>query len=152
MLSRYLANMKMIDLVGSGFGVSTFHVFQPIFKYKHRPSCNPFERDAGLSGIGTRRKDFHTTAYERMNELVSTYPPSPGFVWAADLNEAENGIMYVDRLHYAPVMSDRLAGFIARHIVDVLNSARPETRGPMPSGLSMEAVKEPMRASKGSDS
>lgn len=48
-----------------------------------------------------------------MADLVKANPQSEDFIWAADIQEHEESVLYVDHFHYSAQMSRLLAGFIA---------------------------------------
>jgi hypothetical protein len=48
-----------------------------------------------------------------MRSYVDAHPPAGDFLWCADIQEGVRNLLYVDRMHYSPEMSARVARCIA---------------------------------------
>lgn len=104
LIDRYLANKKMIEAVGTAFGVQPVFVWQPVmlhgFDTKRFP--NP-RRPQPLTGIGTAR----------MAERLKHARPPRNFIWAADIQGEVPDPLYVDPVHYAPNLCRAIARLTA---------------------------------------
>src|SRR5206468_4255584 len=110
---RYLANKRLIDGGAQAFGVVAAFVWQPVPTYKYdlhyhvRPG--PFGKH-----------EYSRYGYPRVAVLRGREPLGRNFLWCADIQEAATEPLYVDQVHYAPVMSEKIAACI----VDELRAQR----------------------------
>ena len=110
---RYLATVKLIQGMASALGLAAVSVVQPVPTYKYDLRYHWYQGSFG----GVERMRF---GYPRLAERVRAEPPGPHLVWCADIQEASRELLYVDRVHYTPVLSERLAACI----VDAIRERR----------------------------
>ena len=117
-LARYRRSKATIAAVGAAHGVRTVFVWQPVPTYKFPPG----DGDRWSFGPAT---PLVRDAYPRMATAHAAGELGRDFVWCADLAADGTESFYVDLVHYAPVLCER----IARCIADGLALAR---RGAVP--------------------
>jgi hypothetical protein len=106
LIRRYLANKAVIEAIGAAHGVRVVFVWQPVPTYKYDLSQHTYHESFGPHE-GSRR------GYPRMRSCVDAHPPGADFLWCADIQEGVRKLLYVDRMHYSPEMSARVARCIA---------------------------------------
>jgi hypothetical protein len=119
-VSRYLMNKRQIEAVAREFTVQPLFVWQPIPFYKYDKRYNPFFNDSGVNR-------YAKAGYERMRRILETEKKDRNFLWCADMQERLAEPLYVDAIHYNAAMSERLARYITRLLVDngMLPSSAP---------------------------
>lgn len=110
-MDRYYANVKQISAVGDVSGVQTVFVWQPIPTYKYDTRHDPFVPNQLGCHVGSK------FGYPLMRKRVDVLPPSPNFVWLADMQENLKEALYVDTFHYTAPMSRRIAVLIKEAIL-----------------------------------
>jgi hypothetical protein len=111
-IDRYVANLRMIDVIADGYGVQPVFVVQPTPTYEYDLSHHPFAR----WGIG--RHSRSAFGYPRLRERLQQEPPPDNLVWAADIQRGVAAPLYVDLMHYAPRLSEMLATKIATEVAE----------------------------------
>lgn len=102
-VSRYVANKRLIESAAREHGIAPVFVWQPIpmYRYEHRDADGP------RPGLGSaerwRRRYEHVAERMRRGDLGSD------FVWCADVAQGAPGPLYVDRVHYSGLMNRRIA-------------------------------------------
>ena len=105
-IRRYVTNKRLIEGAAGAIRVPTVFVWQPVPTYKYDLQYHTFKGTFG-------RTEYARFGYPRMAEYTQTHPLGPNFVWCADLQENLHELLYVDQVHYAPSMSQRIAQCIA---------------------------------------
>lgn len=107
-LERYLRNLRLTRAIGDAFDVRTTFVWQAVPVYGYDLARHPFrERIAEARWVPLVR-----AGYEGMAERRRRDPP-PDVVWCADAHAGEEGLLYLDSVHYSPEMCRRMARCIA---------------------------------------
>jgi hypothetical protein len=110
-IRRYVTNKALIEAAAGATRVQSVFVWQPVPTYKYDLQYHTFKGTFG-------RTEYARHGYPRMAEYVRTHPLGPNFVWCADIQEDLRELLYVDQVHYAPSMSQRIARCIADAIRD----------------------------------
>ncbi len=118
-LERYRRSQRAIAGVGAASGVRTVFVWQPVPSYDFPPGADG--RWGAAGGIAWAR-----LGYPMMARALADQPDGEGVVWCADVGADGTDAFYVDRVHYAPVMSSR----VARCIADGMRAGGREPRPP----------------------
>lgn len=106
-LDRYHRSMVTIAAVGAAHGVRTTFFWQPVPTYRFPPG------DAGRWFVGGALVWAHNT-YPLMRQMTDAGTLGRDFHWCADLaSDDGTDTFYVDRVHYAPVLAERVARCIA---------------------------------------
>ena len=87
-VERYVRNRDLTKHEAAAVGVRTLFVWEP---------------------SGGRSTHLTTEGYRRL----AAFPPERGFVWCADERPSPGETGYIDNVHYAPAMIERLAACIA---------------------------------------
>jgi hypothetical protein len=109
-IRRYLNNKKMIEMISTAFNVEPVFVWQPVPTYGYDLRDYPFQK----GGFGN-----HT--YSRFGyPLMAQQKDRMGdnFLWCADVQQGMDSPLYVDKLHYSPVLSRAFAERIAALMVE----------------------------------
>lgn len=104
-IQRYLANKKLISAAADAHGVTPVFVVQPVpyYKYVKRPRYS----------YAARLKE----GYVGMERLVKDKGPRP-VLWCADIQVGVSGMLYMDKMHYSPEMSKRVAECVVDGLVE----------------------------------
>jgi hypothetical protein len=127
-VTRWLANKQMIELMAKGFGVRTIFVWQPVPVYKydlayHRFSHDTFVRKRGrdtnreallenliIHGkLGPDRILGMEQGYALMGTLRAQDKLGSDVLWLADLQQDRQENLYVDAVHYTAAFSKEIA-------------------------------------------
>lgn len=108
-VNRYLANIAVIRSLGAAYGVVTAFVWQPIPVYGYDLEYHP----AWSGHIG----DKHRAGYATMQARTQAQSDF-GIIWCADIQVGVEKPLYVDHVHYNPLMSHLLANCIADELRD----------------------------------
>ena len=116
-ITRYLANKKVIEAVSISFGVKPIFVWQPAPTYHYDQRYYPFSKG------GFREHSYSQHGYERMAEYIEKHRLGKNFLWCADIQKDEKEPMYVDKVHYSADFSKQFATAIVdllfeRHLVE----------------------------------
>jgi len=113
-IDRYLANKRLAEGAAAAFGVPVLFVWQPVPTYRFdlsrhlTMSAKDSPGDCGYCRSG----------YAYFRERLAQAPAGADFLWCADLQEeAGDEILYVDKIHYSAVLTDRLAAAIAERLL-----------------------------------
>jgi hypothetical protein len=112
---RYRRSKRMIEAMGAAYGFRTVFVWQPVPTYKFPPG------DAGKwVRIGGPGWALH--GYPLVAKTIAEQPIDGEFIWCADVATDGTERFYVDAVHYAPVLAERVArciadGMLARRVV-----------------------------------
>jgi hypothetical protein len=101
-IRRYRSNMRLIRAAAAEFGARAAFVWQPV------PTYN-YDAESGSDPPGTQ---YSRLGYPLMADLRAGGAFPADFVWCADLHAGAAPPLYMDSVHYAPVMSDRIAACI----------------------------------------
>jgi hypothetical protein len=100
-LDRYAVNVKAGTGIGSANGVETYFVWQPAPLYKYDLRFHPYAVQTG--------HQVHRVSYPMMADRVKNGALPSNFGWCADVQEGHREILYVDQLHYRPVLAELVA-------------------------------------------
>jgi hypothetical protein len=125
-VERYKVNKRMIEVVSKEFGVIPVFVWQPVAVHKY---------DARYSIFGGFDYESHFPAlkpgYALMAKAFESHPFGTNFVWAADVQENLQKPLYVDATHYSGEMSETLAKYVLKAIIE--RGLDPRLNHPTPS-------------------
>jgi hypothetical protein len=110
-ISRYVSNKRVTEALAAAYGAKTAFVWKPTPTYKYDLQYHLFKGDFGhheASGHG----------YPKMASYIRDNPLGANFIWCADIQQSMKELLYVDSVHYAPRLAERLAGCIADSIVE----------------------------------
>lgn len=108
----YLKNKKITQITAEEFGVKTLFVWQPVPLYNYNLSYNPFgeyvrtENDTPL---------YSKYTYPIMNKKRADL--GNNFLWAADLQASSTEPLYVDAVHYTPILAKKIAELISQALI-----------------------------------
>ena len=105
-LERYRRSKTTIAAIGAAHGIRTLFVWQPIPGYAFPPGDGGRWSFGGASAVARE-------GYPRMAEAMGKRELGDDFVWCADVAADGTELFYVDLVHYAPVLSERVARCIA---------------------------------------
>jgi len=111
-IDRWLANKRMIELMGAGFGVRTIFVWQPVPTYKYDLRYHLFPYDEGYADKWPRDR----YGYPLMENLRAQGKLGPNVLWLADMQQDKHENLYVDAVHYTATFSKEIAGQICDSI------------------------------------
>jgi lysophospholipase L1-like esterase len=103
---RYRRSKTAIEGVATAYGIRAVFVWQPVATYRFPPADAGRWPDEGANGWARR-------GYPLVAQAVRAEPPGDDFVWCADVAPDGTERFYVDPVHYAPIMSERVARCIA---------------------------------------
>jgi hypothetical protein len=105
-LARYRRSKRAIEGIGAAHGIRTVFVWQPVPTYKFPPG------DAG-KWVHAGGPGWAQHGYPLVAQTLATEPMGGEFIWCADLAADGDERFYVDVVHYAPVLAERVARCIA---------------------------------------
>lgn len=107
-IDRYLANKRLIEGEAAQYSIRTLFVWQPVPSYEFDEKNNPFiPPDRGLVDF-----TYSQYGYPMMREAMAKNWPS-NFIWCADIQKDSHDVLYVDPVHYSPIMNGMVASCIA---------------------------------------
>jgi hypothetical protein len=109
-INRYLRNKNMIEAISARFNVESVFVWQPVPTYGYDFRSYPF-REGGFEKHTYTRFGYQLMA--RQKERLGN-----NFLWCADMHDGIEPPLYVDKLHYSPVLSRLFAERIAALMVE----------------------------------
>jgi hypothetical protein len=112
-IARYLATRRVAEAIARAHGARTAFVWQPVPTYRYQPARADYR--ASAAGI-----EYTTYGYRRMADLAASRDMGNDFLWCAEVHTGVPGVLYIDKVHYSPRMSDLVAGCIA----DLLDQRR----------------------------
>lgn len=104
-IARWVRSKAAIEGVAAAHRVAVVFAWQPIPTYDFPPG-----RTGWLVGGAN---GWAGAAYPRMASHRAAHPLGPTFVWCADVGRDGTEELYIDPVHYAPAMSDRVAQCVA---------------------------------------
>ncbi len=110
-IDRYLGNRRLIVAAASAWSVRTLFVWQPVPTYGYDLRCHLF------GDVDFERNNYSGFGYTRMATRLRSQPLAD-LLWEADLQRGLCEPLYVDQIHDTAAMSARLAGEIARALVE----------------------------------
>ena len=110
-LERYLGTKAAIEARAAAAHVPVAMVWQPVPTYGYDLRHHVFDGNFGPHEL-TR------TGYPRMRERLRKDPGGDNFFWCAEIQRGVAELLYVDKVHYSPVMSARVAQCIVEHLVE----------------------------------
>jgi hypothetical protein len=109
-IARYLNNKKMIEAISAAFNVEPVFVWQPVPTYGYDLRDYPF-REGGFGNHTYSRFGYSLMAQQK--DLMGH-----NFLWCADVQQVIDPPLYVDKLHYSPVLSRVFAETIATLMIE----------------------------------
>ncbi len=111
-IQRYLINKKIIESIAMNFGFKTLFIWQPTPTYKYERKKHLFYP----YGMGSRA----SKGYELMQKLVDEKHEAlqKNFLDLSSLQEAEEGNLYVDAVHYTPYFNNVIAKHVANNLIE----------------------------------
>jgi hypothetical protein len=100
-LDRYVVSMKTAAGMGTANGVQTLFVWQPAPLYKYDLKMHPFAMEPN--------HQLHRVGYPIMFERFKSHVLPPNFAWCADVQDGLHEMLYVDEVHYRPVLAQLVA-------------------------------------------
>jgi hypothetical protein len=110
-LERYLGNKAAIEARAAAVNVPVVMVWQPVPTYGYDLRHHVFDGNFGPHEL-TR------TGYPRMRERLRKDPEGENFLWCAEIQRGLAELLYVDKVHYSPAMSARVAQCIVDNLVE----------------------------------
>lgn len=110
-IRRYRRNQRLIETLGESFAVTTIFVLQPIAGYRHDTDYDPF------FGSGQEEPALYNGGYAAFEEAERRNLLGGNFISCADIQEGLRENLYVDLVHYAPGLADRVAACIVERAV-----------------------------------
>lgn len=111
-VERYIANKKLIEVVGVSHEVKTFFVWQPV------PTFNYDLRHHLFAGTDFGAHTFSQHGYPLIKKYFDEHPQPRNFLWAADIQGQKREPLYVDQVHYTSKFSKAFAVYIAENLID----------------------------------
>lgn len=109
-IERYLANVRQSAAAAREYRVATLFVVQPVPTYEYDLAQHPFARWSF---------DAHSAShfgYPRLKERLEREPPAANVLWAGDLLRDRKEPLFVDQVHYNPVLARDLARLVAAEL------------------------------------
>lgn len=113
-VERYRRNCRLIEAVARAHAVAALFVWQPIPVYQLDEETHPFGR-VDLGESGSAMKAGYALLDPSGGEQASR--PAENWLWLGGMQRDISGPTYIDHVHYAPAMADRVAAEIARELV-----------------------------------
>jgi len=110
-LDRYLGNKAAIEARAAAADIPVVMVWQPVPTYGYDLRHHVFDGSFGPHEL-TR------TGYPRMRERLRKDPAGENFFWCAEIQRGLAELLYVDKVHYSPAMSARVAQCIVDNLVE----------------------------------
>jgi len=110
-IERYLRTKAAIEARAAAADIPVVMVWQPVPTYGYDLRHHVFDGNFGPHEL-TR------TGYPRMRERLREEPAGENFFWCAEIQRGLAELLYVDKVHYSPGMSARVAQCIADNLVD----------------------------------
>ena len=110
-LERYLGTKAAIEARAAAANVPVVMVWQPVPTYGYDLRHHVFDGNFGpheLTRIG----------YPRMRERLRKDPAGENVLWCAEIQRGITELLYIDKVHYSPAMSARVAQCIVEHLVE----------------------------------
>lgn len=103
LINRYLTNLRLIEAISGGYDITPVFVIQPVPSYHNNDETYPFRNEIGQD------LEIHNYAYSQLEEKIKGSGKAKDIVWCADIQKQFTQLLYVDRVHYTPFMSEKLA-------------------------------------------
>jgi hypothetical protein len=110
-LKRYLGNKAAIEARAAAADIPVAMVWQPVPTYDYDLRHHVVDGNFGPHEL-TR------TGYPRMRERLQKDPAGENFLWCAEIQHGIAELLYVDKVHYSPAMSARVAQCIVDNLVE----------------------------------
>jgi len=110
-LDRYVGNKAAIEARAAAADIPVVMVWQPVPTYGYDLRHHVFDGNFGpheLTRIG----------YPRMRERLREDSAGENFFWCAEIQRGIAELLYVDKVHYSPAMSARVAQCIVDNLVE----------------------------------
>lgn len=105
-LSRYRRNQSLIEGAATAFAVPTIFVLQPVPSYRYDTTHHPFYQ------AGERERALYQMGFAAFEAAAARGVLGDNFLSCADIQEGVTELSYVDAVHYAPSLADRLSACI----------------------------------------
>jgi hypothetical protein len=110
-IERYLRTKAAIEARAAAADIPVVMVWQPVPTYGYDLRHHVFDGNFGpheLTRLG----------YPQMHERLRKDPAGENFVWCAEIQRGLAELLYVDKVHYSPAMSARVAQCIVDNLVE----------------------------------
>jgi hypothetical protein len=108
-LDRFTATMLAATGMANANGVQAFFVWQPVPLWKYDLRLHPFEMQPS--------HQLHRVGYPLMYERYRRGALPPNFAWCADVQEGSSEMLYIDQVHYRPVLAQLVADCAVRNLL-----------------------------------
>lgn len=115
-IDRYVWNKKAIEAISAAQGIATVFIFQPMPTYNYGLTLDQHD----WNGPGDQ---WVINGYPLMAKYVKNHDMGSDFLWLADIQKGNPNQLYVDKWHYSPEFSERIADEICKFL---------EKRGQLP--------------------
>jgi hypothetical protein len=118
-LKRYQRNQKIVRALAGTGSIRTLFVWQPVPMYGYDLKHHLFayremgDHKSATAGYAAARRQFEAGAF------------GTDFLWCADIQKDEKRALYVDAVHYNPVLSRKFAGCIADRLQSIVQPRTP---------------------------
>jgi hypothetical protein len=113
-IRNYIANKTMLESIAERYDMRSLFVWQPIPHYKYNLKLH------GLMDSEFSTQHFAPYIYKKMERTRKNTEMGGNFLWLADIQENATEMYYVDRVHYNPALSEKVAAVIASRIQNEL--------------------------------
>jgi hypothetical protein len=110
-IERYLSNVRQSAAVAREHGFEALFVVQPVPTHGYELDHHPFAR---WTFAGHSASHF---GYPRLRERLEREPPTARVLWAGDLLRGRTEPLFVDQVHYGPLLARELAQLVAAELV-----------------------------------
>jgi hypothetical protein len=108
-LDRFTTNMISATGMANANGVQAFFVWQPGPLWKYDLRLHPFEIQPG--------HQLHRVGYPLMYERYQRGSLPSNFAWCADVQEGRSEMLYVDQVHYRPLLAQLVAECAVKNLL-----------------------------------
>ncbi|MBV9983732.1 hypothetical protein [Bradyrhizobium sp.] len=120
-LDRFTRSMVSATGMANANGVQALFVWQPVPLYKHDLRLHPFDIQPS--------HQLHRVGYPLMYDRYRRGSLPANFAWCAEVQEGRSEMLYVDQVHYRPLLARLLAectvrNLLSNHIVKELGWTR----------------------------
>lgn len=114
-INRFMMNKRMIEAVAASYSISTQFIWEPVPTYNYDLSLHPY------AAVGFGRHTYSQTGYPAMKAYLEQHPEVKDLLWCADIHEGTTEPLYVDIVHYSPLMSQMIAEQIFQYLIKKLS-------------------------------
>jgi hypothetical protein len=108
-LDRFTRNMISATGLANANGVQALFVWQPVPLWKYDLRLHPFEIQPS--------HQLHRVGYPLMYDRYQSGSLPSNFAWCADVQEGRSEMLYVDQVHYRPLLAQLVAECTVRNLL-----------------------------------